>query len=200
MKALGIRFPVEKIRKRQKLYLVTSVALCVTGNVLAVVLGLNQFRIFFALPFAESVSVIIVALSMMFMMTLIWIFPVTYIVMLCIMMTASFKSFNKCLEENLTQNLVSKTCQFQRLRQLHLNLSKMVLYLDKDFGIYLAFLFVFIIGFVCVVLYAGLKMNLDNLALVAIIFVASSALSILGIVSVYAAFVHEAVSQKKYIA
>ena len=155
---------------------------------------------FFALPFAESVPVIIVALFMLFMMTLIWMFPVAYIIMVCTIMTASFESFNKYLEENLTQNLVSKTCQFQRLRQLHLNLSKMVSYLDKDFGIYFAFIFVFIIGFVCVLVYAGLKTSMDNLALLAIIFVASSALSILGIVSVYAAFVHEAVSQKKYIA
>ena len=194
MEALGVNFPVEKIRKRQKMYLSISVATCIFGIVLTGVLSFNAFFTIMSLPFPDSIPVVAIFLCAAFIALLIWTFPIEYIIMVCTVLTCAFEAFNRCLEDNISQDIVSKTFQFQRLRKLHLNLGKMVTYLDNDFGSYFAFIFVFNIGFVCLQLYAALKLELDNLALFSILCFGLTYTLALGLVAVFAAWVHEAVS------
>ena len=194
MEALGIHFPVEKIRKRQNLYLSISIAVCVSSTALTCAVAFNQFTLM-SLPFRDSVPVVAATVCSATMFILTWTFPLQYIIMVCTVMKSAFESFNRGLEDNISQDIVSKTFQFQRLRKLHLNLSKMVLHLDKDFGVYFAFIFLFVSGFVCIQLYAGLKLELGNLTLFATIFIGLAEVSFLGLVAVFAAWVHEAVSK-----
>ena len=198
MKTLGLEFPEKKIKKRQKIYLTiaaTVSAVGVAGNVIA---STDQFTYgfsaFFAAPFQESIVMVFLENFFFMALTLIWIIPMFYIIVVSTMLVSTFEVFNKFLEKHIEQNSATMTNQFQRIRQLHLNLCKMVSHLDQDFGYYFAVIFVFSVGLSCFLLYLILKSQPAILVLVIFLFWLISILSLLGTISVFAAFVNEAVS------
>ena len=115
MDALGIEFPEEKIKKRQKICI--AIATCfVTLNVGCLVMfSVDVFSrgldIFDAAPFAPSIPVLIVANCLMIEITLLWVMPVFYIIVISSLLIATFETFNEYLENHITQNLTNMTCK-----------------------------------------------------------------------------------------
>lgn len=105
------------------------------------------------------------------------------------LITVAFDVFNEYLENHVAQNTTGMTCQGQRIRLLHLNLSKMVSYLDNDFGYYLAAIFVFSIDLSCFILFMTLRSQVDTLTLAMFVCWWMSPLSLLRAVSISAAVV-----------
>lgn len=198
MESLGIEFPETKLLKRQKMYLCIAAILCIFNvsglALLAADILSDGFGMFFAAPFSKSVSVLIVSVCLLAVITMLWILPLFYIILLSTLLTSTFEAFNQYLENQISQKCFTITRQFQKIRLLHLNLSKMVSDLDKDFGYYFATIFVFSIGLSCFILYQIIRNPMNGLTLVMFLFWLMSELSLLGAVSVFAAFVNEAVS------
>lgn len=198
MEALGIKVPADKIRKRQKICLLFAVSICMANitclSLLSADVFSKDFDVFFSAPFASSVPVLVIEMGILTVITIIWTVPVFYIILISSVFTFTFEVFNKFLENHIEKNSATMTCQFQKIRTLHLNLSKAVTYMDEDFGCYFAALFVFSIGLACFILYLILKTPMDTITIVTFLFWMSAPLVLLGSVSVFAAFVNEAVS------
>ena len=198
MEALGLEFPEEKIKKRQKICLVVaSVIVCfnIAGlSLLATDIFSEGFGAFFSAPFDKSVPSIFLEVCLFFTCNLIWIFTFFYIILVSILLTSTFEVFNGHLETHIQQNCATMTCQFQNIRQLHLNLCKMVSYVDQDFGCYFAVTFLFNVGLACFILYVMLKSEHDILELLMFVSWLIIQLALLGAISIFAAFLNETVS------
>ena len=195
---LGIQFPEKTIKKRQAVYLILATCLFVFNLAGSAVLSADIFAdgygMFFAAPFTKSVTTLTVAMLILTVQTLIWIFPMFYIILISTLLIQTFEAFNDFLEKHIANNVIKMTCKFHKIRVLHLNLSKMVSELDRDFGYYYAVVFVLSIGLACFILYQILKTSMATIDLVMYLFWMLSCLAFLGAVSVFAALVNEEVS------
>ena len=196
--ALGIVFPEKKVKIRQRIYLVIAILVSVFNVAGSALLASDTFSEgfgdFYASPLPKSVPAFLIAFLIFTNATLIWIMPMFYITSVSTIFVSTFEVFNEFLENHIKHNSITMTCQFQRIRQLHLNLCKMVSHFDQDFGYYFAMTFVFSVGLACFILYVILKVHMNTLDLVMFFFWLLSVLTLLGAVSVFAAFVNEAVS------
>ena len=197
--ALGIDFPEEKIKKRQKICIVIATCFSIINLGCLVMFSVDVFSrgldMFYAAPFAPSIPVLIVANCMMIEVTLLWIMPVFYIIVISSLLIETFDSFNVYFENHIKQNMTKMTCLCQRIRLLHLNLGKMVSILDNDFGYYLAATFVFGIGLSCFILFMVLRSQHDTLSLVMFIFWILSPMCLLAAVAIHAAKLNDSVSK-----
>ena len=203
MEELGIDFPQEKIKKRQQIYIfIATCGVLVNVGCLALFsadIFSRGLDVFYAAPFAPSVPVLVITNCLMVEITLLWIIPACYMIVISTLLTTMFEVFNEYLENHIKLNLTKMTCKCQRIRLLHLNLSKMVSYLDNDFGYYMAATFVFSIGLSCFILYMVLRSPMDTLTLVLFVFWILSPMCLLAAVSIHAAIVNDTVSNFKVI-
>ena len=201
LEELGLKIPEENIRKRQKIYVALAVVVYCFGIAISILVSTdtftNGFGVFFVAPFEKSALLIILENVVFMILTAIWIFPMFYIIVVSTLLISTFEVFNKFLEKHIEQNSATMTCKFQKIRQLHLNLCKVVSYLDQDFRCYFAAIFLFSVGLSCFILYVILKSQDDIMELVMFLFWLTSIMTLLGAISVFAAFVNEEVSINK---
>ena len=194
---LGVEIPEERFRRRQKVVLCVSAILVIfntTGTILLIVDVFGPgFGIAFTAPFSKTVTIQVISSCVLASQTLIWILPVGYIVVIATFLTMTFEELNKFLENLITENCFNMACEFRRIRLLHMNLGKMISYLDKDFSFYFATLFVFGICLSCFNLYQIVKTPMDTLNLLMTLFWLVATLTLLGIISVSAAILNAAV-------
>ena len=194
---LGVGFPEERFRKRQKIVLFLAAILVIfnfVGTTLLIVdVFETDFDILFSAPFPRTIAVKFVSSCILAIQTLIWILPIWYMVVISTLLTMTFKVLNEFLKNLITDNCFNMACEFRRIRLLHLNLSKMVSDLDKDFRYYFATLFLFGICLACFTLYQIIRTPMGTWNLVMFLFWLMATLSLLGIISVSAAIVNEAV-------
>ena len=194
MDALGIEFPEEKVKKRQKICIAIATCFVILNVGCLVMFSIDVFSrgldIFYAAPFAPSIPVLIVANFLMIEITLLWVMPVFYIIVISSLLIATFETFNEYLENHITQNLTKMTCKCQRIRLLHLNLGKMVSHLDNDVGYYLPTTLVFSIGLSCFILFMVLGSQHDTLSLVMFIFWILSPMCLCAAVAIHAAMLN----------
>lgn len=196
---LGIVFPEEKLKKRQRQLLIFACVvvifnICGTSLLITDTVG-HEFGKFFCAPFPQIPAVQVISCCSLAVLTLIWIFPLTYIAIMATLLTETFKALNEFLENLITRKCFgAMTCQFRRIRLLHLNLSKMVSELDRDFSYYFATFFVFGVCLVCFILYQIIRNPMSTWNVVMFVFWLLSNLSLMGMISVFAAFLNEEVS------
>ena len=199
MQEIGLEFPGEKIKKRQKVYLIIAVAVSFVGflgNILLTIDPFNGgFNIFYSAPFDNAITFVVWENVIFVVNTLIWIFPIFYIITVSTFLTSTFEVFNTFLEKHIEQNCSVMTGQFQKIRKLHLDLCRVVSHFDQDFGCYLAAMMILSVGTSCFILYVILKSQADILELVLFVFWLCTLLSLLGAMSIFAAVVNEAVSR-----
>ena len=198
MEQLGINFPNEKIKKRQHLYLIICGSILVMNSCGIALLSADIFSDglgeFFAAPFHSSPAVLTISISAMLLIAMMWLVPVFYVILVSTLLSATFGALNKFLEKHIANNVLKVTHTFKRIRHLHLNLSRMISELDKDFGYYFAVIFVLNVGTSCFILYQMLKTPLATIHLVMYMFWLSATTGSLVAIAVFAALVHESVS------
>ena len=194
---LGVEIPEERFRSRQKVVLCVAAILVIfntTGTILLLVDVFGPgFGIAFTAPFSKTIPIQIMSCCILASQTLVWILPLGYIVVIATFLTMTFEELNKFLENLITENCFTMACEFRRIRPLHMNLSKMSSYIDKDFSSYFATVFVFNICLACFNLYQIVRTPMDTLNLLMTLFWMISSLTFLGIISVSAAILNAAV-------
>ena len=200
MKAIGLKPPYEKLKKRQRIYLANAFLLWCLSTGGAVLLSADIFSdsysSFVSAPFTSSILSLSISVLIQGVVSLTWIISIFYLLTLSTLMTSSFEILNTYFEkEQDSAVIISK---FQNLRMLHLNLTKMVTALDKDFGYYLASIFLFSGGIACFILYQILRVQLDGISLLAFTSTLMSVAGLICLASVFAAFVNESVSSSFY--
>lgn len=82
MEELGIDFPVDKIRKRQKIYISIALALTFINIECLVLFSADIFskgyNVFFTAPFDPSISELVIANCLLVEITFVWIIPLCY--------------------------------------------------------------------------------------------------------------------------
>ena len=198
IEALEIEFPENKLKKRQTIYLIVATVLNVMNFLGSLLLHTDVITegigTIFAAPFAKTIPALAFSVFLLTLIQAVWLFPMFYIMLISTILTTTFEEFNKFLNKHIEQNCSAMIYKFQKIRQLHLNLCKMVSQCDQDFGWYFATIFVFSIGSTCFVLYVLLKIPMDFVNVLVFVFWLVSSLTLLGALSVSAAFVNEAVS------
>ena len=194
---LGVKIPVKRFRRKQKAVMCLAaivIILNTTGSILLMVdvFG-TDFGAIFTAPFPETTIVQVIASSLLASQTLIWILPFAYIIVITMFLTMIFQELNTSLDNLITDNCFNMKCEFRRIRLLHLNLSKMVSYLDKDVSCYFATIFVFGICLSCFNLYQIVRTPMDTFNLLMTLFWLVSTLLLLGIISVLAAILNSVV-------
>ena len=180
------------------MYLVLATVLSVvsvSGTVLMSIDILSEgYGTFLSAPFVSTISFKVIVAAISLTVSVIWIFPMFYIISVSTLLSTAFEVFNKFLENHIEQNSMTMTHKFQRIRQVRLNLCKMVSHVDEDFRYYCAVLFVFSTGLACFILYVILKKARVILDLVMFFYYLLAVLSLIVAISVSAAFVNETVS------
>ena len=194
---LGLDFPADKIRKRFFIYLVIASTWCVfniTGmTFLATDAFENGFGAFFSAPFTNSIIARFIYLGLTLPLIMTWVMATYYVVCICTLLITTFKTFNSYIANVISQKSLGLSCKFYKLRLLQLSLSKMVSELDRDFGYQFAMSFVLNMGVSSYMIYLLLKTSMDVLIICMFFVWIVGCLSAVGVISVFAAFVNEAV-------
>ena len=198
METLEIKFPADKVKVRQKIFIITAVALIILNVTASGLLGSSlfpgSFKGFYTAPFEYTIPLSIIFMVLSLPVSCLWIVPVFYVMTVSVLLSTSLEAYNNFLESFLSRTLTAKTCKLHKLRQLHLNLCKAVSDLDRDLCYYYANLFVFSIGLACYNLYQIIKFPNSMLSLFMFVFWMIASLGFLAIMAIYAACVNEAVS------
>ena len=198
MEALGMKIPEAKIKKRQRVCVISAAFMSffnvATGIVFSADIFSEGYGAFMSAPFIDSIPTLSIIFTIYCFLTFIWVMSTVYILLLSMLLTVSFEVINEFLDNLVEQKSLTMTRQFQRVRLLHLNLCKMVMELDKDFGCYLAVILVFGCGSVAFILYQVLRTQLDSLSFIMLLFFITAVMGLVAVSSVFAAFVNEAVS------
>ena len=198
MTELGIKIPIEQIRKRQMIHIVVAFFLATFNMICNILLRTNvisdRFHVFFAAPFTPSIPVLIMDGMMCTVITMLWFLPVSYMMTVSTVLASTFEVYNKYLEENISPNCTKVIMMSQRLRTLHLNICKVVSLFDQDFGWYLATNFVFSIGLSCFILYQLLQHQMDTVSTIMFASWVAMPLILLALASISAAIVNDTVS------
>ena len=198
LKELEIEFPEEKIKRRLNIYLI-MITCTFTCNTVG--LGLlntdtlsDGYRVTLAAPFSPSLLTIVCSIYMMSVLAFVWFIHILYVVMMSTILISTFELFNQYLEKHIADSSFRMTCKFKKIRQLHLNLSKMVSDLDKDLKYYYATSIVLNVGISSFILYHIIKTPMGTFDLLMFVFWQILTLVSTGIVNVFAALVNESVS------
>ena len=194
---LSVRIPEERFQRRQKVVLCLAALLCmfnIDGSILLIVDAFGtDFSLVISAPFSNTTLLKLISICILANQTLMWFLPLGYIILIATLLTMTLEELNNYLDNLITENCFNMACEFRRIRLLHLNLSKMISYLDKDFSYYFATLFVIGIGISCFNLYQIVRAPMDTMNLLMTLFWLLATLTILGIISVSAALLNEAV-------
>ena len=194
---LEIEIPIKLIRKRQMIHVVVAICLAVLNMVCNILLFTDvisdRFKVFIAAPFAPSVPVLIIEGLILAVVSMLWFLPVSYLMNVSTILSSTFDAYNKYQEENLSPDCTKVIMLCQRLRTLHLNITKVVSLFDQDFGYYFATNFVFSIGLSCFMLYQLLQHPGDTISIVMFAFWVAMPLVLLSLTSISAAIVNDTV-------
>ena len=166
----------------------------IIGSILLIVDAFGtDFGLTIAVPFSNDVLVKVVTSGILINQSLIRFLSFGYMVVIVIFLTMTLEELNKFLENLVTENCFDMPCEFRRIRLLHLNFSKMISFIDKEFSYYFAFVFAFGMGLLCYNLYQIVRTPMSTVNLLMTTFWLIATLALLGISSVLAALVNEAV-------
>ena len=198
LEELEIELPAEKIKRRLRNYLLLIMGTFSCNTVGIALLATDTlsdgYGVTFAAPFSPSTLTVIYFIYVSSVVTFVWFMHILYAAMFSTLLISTFEVFNQYLEKHIAGSCFRMTCKFQKIRQLHLNLSKMVSELDKDLGYYYATSIVINVGMLSFILYHIIKTPMGTFDLLMFIFWQIMTLASVGIVTVFAAFVNEAVS------
>ena len=193
---LGVKIREERFRKRQKVVLCLAAILVIsniTGTLLLMVdIFGTGFGLAFTSPFSNTIALQVISSCVLASQTLVWLLPVGYIVVTATFLTMTYEELNRFLENLITENCFNMACEFRRIRLLHMNISKLISYIDKDFSCYFATLFIFGICLACFNLYLIVKIPMDTLNLLMNLFWLVATLTLLSIISMSAAILNAA--------
>lgn len=194
-KELGIDYPASKTRKCATLILVISVIIVISN-----VAGIGVQVVFssgdmYTSPFESNPLTLTAFFILITASTCVWILPVAYVIMVSKLLQEAFD----CLSNHGSTVCKLHACKmpdnFQKIRLLHMNLSRLVQDIDKDLSWFYAASFTFNIGLSVFTLYQIMNTTRDRFQLVLFLSWFLSGLASMGLMSSYAAFVHEAVSK-----
>ena len=195
---LGIKLPIEQIRKKQIIYIAVMVFLATFSMVCNMLMFTDvisdRFKVFLAAPFAPSIPVLILDRLILTVITMLWFLPLSYMMTVSTVLASTLEVYNKYLENSVSPNCTKVIILCQRLRLFHLNIGKVVSLFDRDFGYYLATNFAFGIGLSCLMLYQLLQHPWDTVSTVVLAFWVAMPLFLLGLASISAAIVNDTVS------
>lgn len=197
---LNIKYPVAKM-KRGVIY-ATAVTLCVSIlNIVGIILKVlfaTGFNYLYTAPFESSPQTLSVALTFTFFVGFTYYTPIVFAIIFSILLQEAFKTFNDLVTEVCSQQDSTETKTFQKLRLLHLNLSKLLNELDQDMGWFYAVFMLFSVSLSVFTLYQIMKSSLTTFDLIVFLFWLFCVSTSLGVTSIYAALVHETVSTLYY--
>ena len=197
MDSLGVDFPADKIKRRFFIFLVVTSSYCfsnLTGMAfLATDAFENGFGVYYSAPFSNSVVMRCVYFGFTIPVVLTWVMSIYYVVCVCTLLITVFETFNTYIANVISHKSQDLGCKFHKLRLLQLSLSKMVSELDQDFSYHFAVSFVLNMGVSSYMIYLLLKTSMDVLLTIMFVIWILGCLSAVGVISVFAAFVHEAV-------
>ncbi|KAH3842340.1 hypothetical protein DPMN_115837 [Dreissena polymorpha] len=194
--ALKLRCPVSTINARTKWAVIVASGITVI-NVAFVEVQVEMYPELASLhlfPLPNTILIKVALILLMLMCSAVYMFPQTYIFALNTTLTSLFKNLTEKLEQDICKNETKFPPNFQRLRLLHLKLSKLVAELDKDMGWFYAANIGFGTGLGVFILYHIMKTTMDTFFLIMCVFWLLTALAEIGFAATCAAFLHDAVS------
>ena len=203
LEELGIEIPEQTVRRRQVIYLIMLVGFIISNTIGIALFVCDvfsvEYRQRFTSPLQASPGTLFATILMCAIISTTWLMPYYYIIVMCTLLARAFQAFNKYIEKQVSKKLLSTTPSFHKLRVLHLNMCNMVSELDKDYGYYFATAFVFDIAIACFTLYQLLKTQPPTIEVVMYLLWMVASLTVLGVLSIFNAFVNEAVSTTYHI-
>lgn len=197
-KDLQLDCPVKSIKRRT---LVTTIVatLCVILNVvgLGIQIHFGAGPLYLA-PFEDTPFAIALFLFVLTVDSLVWLIPQANAIVTAKAISRLLQSFNKYLSETIDKE--TKTCptNLRRIRLLHMNISKFVSDLDKDFGWLYGMSLGFTIAIFIFGLYQVIKTDMNTITYVMYFFWLSIGLAQIGLITIFAAFVNDEVSSVYY--
>ena len=191
----GCQCPVATIKRRVFLGTMIGCVLVLT-NMVGIGLQITfhpSSKTFYSSPFQPTWISLVLFLMAEFMFSLIWIFPVIYIIIICDIMKHVFNAYNSFLEEIVGRKDSKALNDIQQLRIQHLRLCKLVNNLDADAGWFFASTCLLNLGLSCFSLYELIKVSLDGFSLFLFIFWLTASLAALGLITIFAAVVNDKV-------
>ncbi|KAH3711966.1 hypothetical protein DPMN_071642 [Dreissena polymorpha] len=201
--AMELRCQDSMIEARTKLVVIAAFVITVI-NVAAVAVLVEIYPELawihlFPLPYTTWTNIGFILL--IFMICTVFIVTQAYTVVLSRTLTILFKILSEKLEQDICSNGSKIPPNFQRLRLLHLKLTKLVVELDKDLGWFYAANFGYGTGLGVFTLYQITKITMDTHLLIVVVVWLLSSLAVIGIAATFAALLHDAVSliRRKHI-
>ncbi|XP_045182101.2 uncharacterized protein LOC123540846 isoform X1 [Mercenaria mercenaria] len=191
-KELGIEYPSFKLRKGVIIVLVIAFILVVCNTAGLGVQIYISGGYFYTAPFESNPYTLTAYFILVTAEILAWIIPVAFVISLTKLIQEAFNSLNKYKSKLCEQNGCKMVENFQKIRMLHLNLSKLVSDLDEDLGWFYAIIFTFNIGLSVFTLYQIIKRTLTTFELVLYVFWFLCGLASIGLPAIHAALVNDA--------
>ncbi|KAH3711963.1 hypothetical protein DPMN_071639 [Dreissena polymorpha] len=198
--AMDLRSPVSMITARTKWVVIAAFVLTVINvAVIAVQVEIYPELAWLHLfPLPQTTWTKIVFIISILMSSAVFIVTQAYTDMLSRTLTILFKILSEKLEQDIRTNGSTIPRNFQRLRLLHLKLSKLVAELDKDLGWFYAANIGYGTGLGVFTLYQIMKITMDTYLLIVFVFWLLSSLAVIGIAATFAALLHDAVRLSLY--
>ncbi|XP_052275676.1 uncharacterized protein LOC127874991 isoform X4 [Dreissena polymorpha] len=193
-KELGLRCPISVIKSRMK-WAVTVATVVIVTNVAGLTLQAEMYPELASIhyfPLQNSIGAKIGFSVLAVMASALWIIPQAYAMVLSRILTLLFEIFTEKLEQDICSDRCTVPNNFQKLRLLHLKLSKLVSDLDKDLSWFYAADIGFGTGLGVFSLYQIMKTTMDTFTLILFMFWFLASLAIICFASTFAAFTHEA--------
>ncbi|KAH3852368.1 hypothetical protein DPMN_094874 [Dreissena polymorpha] len=195
-KALGLRCLISMIQSRTQ-WAVTVASVVIVINVVGLAVKVEMYPDLASIhyfPLQNSIGTKIGFIVIAVMTSSLWIIPQAYAIVLSRKLTLLFEIFTEKLQHEIYSSGCTVPNSFQRLRLLHLRLSKLVAELDKDLSWFYAADIGFGTGLGVFSLYQIMKTSMDTFTLILFMFWFLASLAIISFASTFAAFTHEAVS------
>ncbi|XP_052766802.1 uncharacterized protein LOC128207732 isoform X1 [Mya arenaria] len=190
---LGLRCPVAQIRRQTITAVIIGMAIIILNVVsIGIQLEVSADPVFYLFPLSETHWSKMFYIFLMLMSSLVWIVPQANAIILSKTLTTVFTVYNETFEKQITDNKNNLPENFPRMRQLHINICKLVEELDNDMGWFYATDMGFMIFLTVFTLYQIVKTTMDTFSLVMYFFWFLSGIAIVVFTTSFAAFTHEA--------
>lgn len=191
---LQFECPVKSIKRRAVGVTVAS-CVCVTLNGIGVGLQVFQFggaSIYLA-PLQENPYTLSLLMTFQMFATFVWFAPQANAIVLSRTLCRVFTAFNKYLANTIKNQENTIPSNLQRLRILHMDMSKLVSDLDKDLSYFYGFSFAFNMGLCVFALYQVMRTQMDTFTLAMYLFWFIVGILLIGVTATFAALVNEEV-------
>lgn len=200
LKALDFECPIKSIKLRAMITTIVA-CVCIVINVIGTgvqVLQFNSGPLYMA-PVEINTYTIIFFFILQLYSSFVWIIPHANVIILSRTLTRQFQSFNKYLADTIENQGSVIPANFQKLRLLHTDLSKLISDFDKDFGWFCGISLAFHIALNVFSLYQIIKTDMDTMSMVMFLFWFSIVTIMLGTTTIFAALLNEEVSNGKHL-